>query len=65
MLRRQLRRAELLGFFQALPQCVIGMEARASEHWTRELSALDHNAFGRYSAAAKATRCWRAVRRAS
>ncbi|WP_119681944.1 IS110 family RNA-guided transposase [Indioceanicola profundi] len=41
--RRQLRRAEVLRFFSALPQCLVGMEACASaHHWARELVALGH-----------------------
>ena len=31
-LRRKLRRAEVLGFFGALPACMVGMEACASSH---------------------------------
>jgi transposase len=43
VLRRQIRRSELLAFFKALPPCLIGMEACASAHyWARELSALGH-----------------------
>ncbi|MBV8523528.1 MAG: IS110 family transposase [Acetobacteraceae bacterium] len=43
LLRRQVRRSELLAFFKALPPCVIGMEACPSAHyWARELSALGH-----------------------
>ncbi len=43
VLRRQVRRSELLAFFKALPPCVIGMEACASAHfWARGLSALGH-----------------------
>ena len=43
VLRRQLRRSEMLAFFKRLPPCVIGMEACASAHyWARELSALGH-----------------------
>ena len=41
--RRQLRRTQVLKFFAALPQCVVGMEACASAHyWGRELMALGH-----------------------
>ena len=41
VLRRQLRRSELLKFFQALPPCLVGMEACASAHyWARQLAAL-------------------------
>ena len=43
VLRRQLRRSEMLAFFKRLPPCVIGMEACASAHsWARELSAQGH-----------------------
>lgn len=41
--RRQLRRAEVLKFFSALPRCLVGMEACASAlHWARELATLGH-----------------------
>lgn len=41
LIRRQLRRAEVLKFFAALPPCLVGMEACASaHHWGRELVAL-------------------------
>jgi transposase len=44
MVRRQLRRAELLRFFGNLPRCVIGMEACATaHHWARELEKLGHD----------------------
>jgi transposase len=43
VLRRQVRRSELLRFFRALPPCLVGLEACASAHyWGRELSALGH-----------------------
>ena len=43
VLRRQIRRSEMLAFFKKLSPCVIGMEACASAHyWARELSALGH-----------------------
>jgi transposase len=43
VLRRQLRRAEVLKFFSKLPPCLIGMEACASSHyWAREIAALGH-----------------------
>jgi len=43
VLRRQIRRSELLAFFKALPLCLIGVEACASAHyWARELSTLGH-----------------------
>ena len=41
--RKQLRRAQVLSFFEALPACLVGIEACASaHHWARELRALGH-----------------------
>jgi transposase len=43
VVRRQLRRAQMLPFFQKLNPCLVGMEACATaHHWARELSALGH-----------------------
>jgi len=43
VLRRQLRRSEVLKFFAKLPPCLVGMEACASAHyWGREIAALGH-----------------------
>lgn len=43
LVRRKLRRAEVIGFFADLPGCLVGMEACASaHHWARELIALGH-----------------------
>src|SRR5713226_7302278 len=43
VLRRKLRRNEMLAFFAKLPPTVIGMEAcGASHYWTRELGQLGH-----------------------
>lgn len=43
VVRRQLRRRHVLGFFQKLPPCLVGIEACASSHhWSRELQALGH-----------------------
>jgi transposase len=43
MLRRRLRRSEVVRFFSTLPGCLIGTEACATaHHWARELSALGH-----------------------
>lgn len=40
---RPLRRAQVLGFFERLSPCRIGIEACASSHhWARELSKLGH-----------------------
>ena len=44
VIRKKLRRAELLAFFEALPPCLVGMEACATgHHWAREISALGHD----------------------
>jgi transposase len=43
VVRRQLRRSEVLKFFARLPACVVGMEACATAHyWGREIAALGH-----------------------
>lgn len=43
VLRRQLRRGQVLTFFSHLDPCLIGMEAcSGAHHWARELSALGH-----------------------
>ena len=42
-IRKKLRRSEVLGFFQSLPPCLVGMEACATAHyWARELTKLGH-----------------------
>ena len=41
VVRRQLRRGELLKFFAGLPSCVVGMEACGSaQYWARQVGAL-------------------------
>ena len=43
IVRRQLKRRYVLGFFKKLPPCLVGIEACASSHhWSRELQALGH-----------------------
>ena len=43
LVRRKLRRSQVLKFFADLPRCLVGMEACSSAHyWARELSALGH-----------------------
>src|SRR5258705_12087692 len=43
VLRKQLRRAQVLAFFSRLPRCLVGMEACATAHyWARELRTLGH-----------------------
>ena len=44
VVRRKLSRGRVLTFFEALPRCVIGMEAcNTSHYWARELIALGHD----------------------
>ena len=43
VLRKQLRRAQVLAFFSRLPPCLLGLEACATaNYWARELRALGH-----------------------
>ena len=43
VVRRQLRRRQVLPYFRKLPPCMIGIEAcSSSHHWSRELQALGH-----------------------
>lgn len=43
LIRRNLRRTEVIRFFAELPPCLVGMEACASAHyWARELMAIGH-----------------------
>ena len=43
VVRKQLRRSQVIAFFAALPPCLIGMEACATAHyWARELRKLGH-----------------------
>ncbi len=43
IVRRQLKRRQVIAFFQKLPPCLVGIEACASSHyWSRELQALGH-----------------------
>ena len=43
VLRKQLRRNQVVAFFAALPRCVVGLEACATAHyWARELQAVGH-----------------------
>jgi transposase len=44
ILRKKLRRADVIAFFTQLPSCLVGMEACASaHHWARELTKLGHS----------------------
>jgi transposase len=43
IVRTQLRRGQVIAFFEALAPCLVGMEACAtSPHWARELTKLGH-----------------------
>jgi transposase len=43
VIRRQLRRRQVLAFFDNQPSCLVGMEACAtSHHWARQIAALGH-----------------------
>src|SRR6202021_1956631 len=43
VVRKQVRRGQVLAFFEALPPCLIGMEACATAHYcARELTKLGH-----------------------
>ncbi len=43
VVRRKLRRADVIAYFRSLPPCLVGMEACATaHHWSRELAALGH-----------------------
>jgi transposase len=43
VVRRQLRRSQVMAFFEALAPCLIGIEACATAHyWARELTKLGH-----------------------
>jgi transposase len=43
VLRKRLRRGQVLAFFSRISRCVVGLEACATAHyWARELGALGH-----------------------
>src|SRR6266700_8442919 len=44
VVRKSLRRAQMVPFFARLPSCLVGMEACGTSHyWARELLALGHD----------------------
>ena len=44
LVRRKLRRADLLKFFKNLPRCLVGIEAcGGAHHWAREIAGLGHD----------------------
>ena len=42
VLRKRLRRGQVLAFFSRIPRCVVGLEAATAHYWARELAALGH-----------------------
>src|SRR5947209_20193726 len=43
VLRKRLRRGQVISFFAPLPRCLVGIEACATAHyWARELQAAGH-----------------------
>ena len=43
VVRKQLRRSQVMAFFEGLAPCLVGMEACATaHHWARELTKLGH-----------------------
>ena len=45
VVRRSMRRSEVIRFFSKLPRCLVGLEASGGAHyWARELEALGHDA---------------------
>ena len=45
IIRKKLRRSELVEFFKKLPACRVGMEACGTAHyWGHELASLGHDA---------------------
>jgi transposase len=43
VVRKAIRRVQVLRFFEALPRCLVGMEACATSHyWARAIAALGH-----------------------
>jgi transposase len=55
VLRKRLRRGQVLAFFSRIPRCVVGLEACATAHyWARELGArsIAHSMNGRATWAA-------------
>ena len=43
VVRKQLRRSQVIAFFEALPPCLVGLEACGGSHyWAREITKLGH-----------------------
>jgi transposase len=44
VVRWQLKRRQVIAFFQKLPPCLVGIEAcTSSHHWSRELQGRGHS----------------------
>jgi transposase len=44
LLKKRLRRSQVLDFFAQIPRCVVGIEACGSaHHWAREISSIGHD----------------------
>jgi len=44
LIRRRVRRSDLIRFFSSLPRCLIGIEAcPGAHHWARVLGGLGHD----------------------
>src|SRR5262245_62997450 len=44
VIRKQLRRGQVLRFFEELPRCLVGLETCATSHyWARELARFGHD----------------------
>ena len=58
VVRRSLRRAQMLPFFAKLPSCLVGIEAcGTSHHWARELTKLGHGSAPDAAAGLRQTVC--------
>src|SRR5260221_13852254 len=42
VVRKQLRRSQVMAFFEALPPCLIGIACATAHYWARELTKLGH-----------------------
>ena len=64
VVRRQVRRGQMLAFFSSLAPCLVGIEACASaHHWARELMALGHQILNQLGHMRRAIGCHAALRR--
>jgi len=53
VVRKQLRRGQVMKFFEVLSPCLVGMEECATaHHWARELTKLGHEVRLNYTAIA-------------